>query len=168
VTLQRGCQRTGKYSFEGTTIPPDIFSRDVYKPFVVIKEALEPVPNTSTPPTDEPEAIRIDGEQGEATPVLDWQTPYLEYLLRGNYLSARPRLGDWLGMPRHSYYLGKKRSCTDAVPRESSSDASTSVRPRTVRQNPLRGLRAPHDAPNPHWKRLQARVLLANSSCRCN
>jgi hypothetical protein len=30
------------------------------------------------------------------------------------------------------------------------------------------GLGAPHGAPNPHWKRLQAGVLLANYGCRCH
>jgi hypothetical protein len=45
-----------------TTVPPNVFSRDIHKPSVVIKEALEPTPDTSTPPTGEPKAMHIDRE----------------------------------------------------------------------------------------------------------
>jgi hypothetical protein len=48
-------------------------------------------------------------------------------------------------------------------------------RTRVVGRNPLGRLRAPHDTPNPRWKCLQIRVLLANcddanstrSKCTC-
>lgn len=39
------------------TVPPNVFSKDVYKPSVVIKEALEPAPDTIVPPAGEPEAM---------------------------------------------------------------------------------------------------------------
>jgi ribonuclease HI len=64
-----------------TTVPPNVFSRDIYEPSVVIKEAYEPAPNTDTPLVGEPEAMQIDGEQGRTTLALDWWTPYLEFLL---------------------------------------------------------------------------------------
>jgi hypothetical protein len=66
-----------------TTVPPNVFSRDVYKSSFVIKEALEPALDASKPPASGPEAMQIDGEEGGATPASDWRTPYLEYLLQG-------------------------------------------------------------------------------------
>jgi hypothetical protein len=35
------------------------------------------------PSAAEGEALRVEGEQNGVTPSLNWQTPYLEYLLRG-------------------------------------------------------------------------------------
>jgi hypothetical protein len=66
-----------------TTVPLNFFSRDVYKPSIVNKEVPEHAPDTIAPPAVEPEAMQIDREQGKATLALDWRTPYLEYLLRG-------------------------------------------------------------------------------------
>jgi hypothetical protein len=96
-------------------VPSNVFSRDVYKPSVAVKEALEPAPNTSTPPADEPEAMQINREQGEATVASECWTLYLEYLLRGDLpldkdkarrLARRAKkfilLGDEREMYRHS------------------------------------------------------------------
>jgi ribonuclease HI len=62
-----------------TMIPPNVFSRDIYQPSVKLNDAPEPE-GTST---DESEALRIEIEQNGVTPNLNWQTPYLEYLLQG-------------------------------------------------------------------------------------
>jgi ribonuclease HI len=69
-----------------TTVPPNVFSRNIYQPSVKINDAPEPE-ETSTQPevpsAAEGEALRVEGEQDRVTPNLNWQTPYLEYLLRG-------------------------------------------------------------------------------------
>jgi ribonuclease HI len=62
-----------------TTVPPNIFSKDIYQPFVQIDDAPEP----EVPATAEGEALRVEEERNGVTPVPKWQTPYLEYLLRG-------------------------------------------------------------------------------------
>ena len=49
-----------KIASRRTTVPPNVFSRDVYKPSVVIKEASEPPLDTCTLPASEPEAMQID------------------------------------------------------------------------------------------------------------
>jgi ribonuclease HI len=83
-----------------TTVPPDVFSRDLHQPSVKIDEAPEPVEASAQPevPSAEPEeasaqpevpsdadgeALRVEGERNGVTPNPNWQTPYLEYLLRG-------------------------------------------------------------------------------------
>jgi ribonuclease HI len=69
-----------------TTVPPNVFSRDKYQPSVKLNDAPEPE-ETSTQPevpsAAEGETLRIEIEQNGVTPNLNWQTPYLEYLLRG-------------------------------------------------------------------------------------
>jgi ribonuclease HI/transposase InsO family protein len=76
-----------------TTVPPDVFSRDLHQPSVKIDDALEPEEASAQPevPLAEPvapsaieeEALPLEEEQNGVTPDPNWQTPYLEYLLRG-------------------------------------------------------------------------------------
>jgi ribonuclease HI len=69
-----------------TTIPSNVFSRDIYQPSVNLNDAPKPE-GTSTQPevpsATEGEALHVERERNGVTPNLNWQTPYLEYLLRG-------------------------------------------------------------------------------------
>jgi hypothetical protein len=62
-----------------TTVPPDVFSRDIHQPSVKIDDTPEPEEALAV----EGEALRVEGERNGVTPNLNWQAPYLEYLLRG-------------------------------------------------------------------------------------
>jgi ribonuclease HI len=67
-----------------TTVPPNVFSRDIYQPSVKIDDAPEPEETSAqpeVPSTAEGEALRIKEEHDGVTPNPNWQTPYLEYLL---------------------------------------------------------------------------------------
>jgi hypothetical protein len=69
-----------------TTVPPNVFSRDIYQPSVNLNGAPEPEGTSAqleVPSATEGEALRIEIERNGVTPNLNWQTPYLEYLLRG-------------------------------------------------------------------------------------
>jgi ribonuclease HI len=76
-----------------TTVPPNVFSQDLHQPSVKTNETLEPekasarpeAPSASpeAPSATEGEALRIEEEQNGATPNRNWQTPYLQYLHRG-------------------------------------------------------------------------------------
>jgi hypothetical protein len=76
-----------------TTVPPDVFSRDLHQPSVKIDDTPEPEKASAQPeaPSAQPEApsapegeaLRIEGEQNGVPPNQDWQTPYLQYLRRG-------------------------------------------------------------------------------------
>jgi hypothetical protein len=75
-----------KIASRRTTVPPNVFSRDIYQPSVKIDDAPEPEETSAQPEVRsaaEGEALRVEGEQNGVTPNLNWQTPYLEYLLRG-------------------------------------------------------------------------------------
>jgi hypothetical protein len=67
-------------------VPPNVFSRDIYQPSVKLDDAPEPEETSAQPEVPsaaEGEALRVEREQHGVTPNLNWQTPYLEYLLRG-------------------------------------------------------------------------------------
>src|SRR5688572_16748097 len=68
------------------TVPPDVFSRDIYQPSVKLDDAPEPDETSAQPEVPsavEGEALRIEGEWNGVAPNQNWQTLYLQYLLRG-------------------------------------------------------------------------------------
>jgi ribonuclease HI len=83
-----------------TTVPPDVFSRDLHRPSVKTDDTPEPekasaqpeapsaqseVPSArpEVPSALEGEALRVEEERSGVTPDRNWQTPYLQYLHRG-------------------------------------------------------------------------------------
>jgi ribonuclease HI len=62
-----------------TTVPLKVFSRDIYQPSVTLDDAPEPDETSAA----EGEALRIEEERNGVAPNQNWQTPYLQYLLRG-------------------------------------------------------------------------------------
>jgi ribonuclease HI len=69
-----------------TTVPPNVFCRDIHQPSVKLDDAPEPDETSAQPEVPsaaEGEALRVEGERNGVTPNPNWQTPYLEYLLRG-------------------------------------------------------------------------------------
>jgi hypothetical protein len=90
-----------------TTVPPDVFSRDLHQPSIKIDDTPEPeapsvqpegpsarpeapsarpeAPSVQpeVPSASEGEALWIEGERSGATPDQNWQTPYLQYLCQG-------------------------------------------------------------------------------------
>jgi ribonuclease HI len=110
-----------------TTVPPDVFSRDLHQPSIKIDDTAEPeapsaqpevpsaqskapsaqseVPSAQSeapsarpeapsvqpevPSAPEGEALRVEEERSGVTPNRNWQTPYLQYLHRGELLLDR-------------------------------------------------------------------------------
>jgi hypothetical protein len=90
-----------------TTVPPDVFSRDLHQPSVKTDDTPEPEKASAQPkassarpeapsalletPSAQPEAtsapkdeaLRVEEERSGVTPNRNWQTPYLQYLHRG-------------------------------------------------------------------------------------
>jgi ribonuclease HI len=69
-----------------TMVPPNVFCRDIHQPSVKLDNAPEPDETSAQPEVPsvaEGEAMRIEGERNGVTPNPNWQTLYLEYLLRG-------------------------------------------------------------------------------------
>jgi ribonuclease HI len=60
-----------------TTVPPNVFSKDIYQPSVKIDDAPEPDETSASPEVPsaaEDEALRVEGEQNEVAPNQNWQT----------------------------------------------------------------------------------------------
>ena len=88
-----------------TTVPPNIFARDITKPSVEFKDPAEPGPSTAgpsggNPPADEAEPMDIDfgtssADEAEAMEVdeaptsQDWRVQYLDWMIRGVLPSNR-------------------------------------------------------------------------------
>jgi hypothetical protein len=140
-----------------TTVPPDVFSRDLHQPSVKTDDTPEPekvsaqpkVPSAQpeapsaqpeTPSATEDEALRVEEERNGVPPNRNWQTPYLQYLHRGELPLDRAELGDWRGAPSHSSYWVTGRSSTTAAPPASSSDAYPSPKARSSYKKYTRGL----------------------------
>jgi hypothetical protein len=92
------------------------------------------------PSAPEGEALRVEEERSRVTPNRNLQTPYLQYLHRGSYLSTEPKLGGWRGAPSRSSCWGTGRSSTTAAPQASSSDAYPSPKARSSYKKYTRGL----------------------------
>jgi ribonuclease HI len=69
-----------------TTVPPDVFFRDLHQPSVKTDDTPEPEKASAQPEAPlapEGEALRVEEERSGVTPNRNWQTPYLQYLHRG-------------------------------------------------------------------------------------
>jgi hypothetical protein len=99
-----------------TMAPPDVFSRDIHQPSVKIDDTSEPEEASSQPEVSsaaEGEALRIEGARNGVTPNRNWQTPYLQYLHRGELpldkaeawrLARRTKLFVLLGDEKELYH----------------------------------------------------------------
>jgi ribonuclease HI len=89
-----------KIASRRTTVPPDVFSRDLHQPSVKTDDMPEPEkasalpeapsaqPEAASAPPEAPsasegEALHVEEERNGVTPNRNWQTPYLQYLHRG-------------------------------------------------------------------------------------
>jgi hypothetical protein len=57
-----------------------------------------------------------------------------------SYPSTKPKLGDWLGVPSHSFCWVMKRSCTTAAPQAFSNDAYPLPKDKSYNKKYTRGL----------------------------
>jgi hypothetical protein len=76
-----------------TTVPRDVFTRDLHQPSIKTDDTPEPekasaqpeAPSAQhgAPSAPEGEALHVEGERSGVTPNRNRQTPYLQYLHRG-------------------------------------------------------------------------------------
>jgi ribonuclease HI len=76
-----------------TTVPLDVFSRDLHQPSVKTDDTPEPekasaqpeapLAQPEAPSAPEGEALRVEEERNGVPPNRNWQTSYLQYLHRG-------------------------------------------------------------------------------------
>jgi hypothetical protein len=126
-----------------TTVPPDVFSRDIYQPYVKLDDAPEPEETSSQPEAPsaaEGEALRVEGEQNGVAQTKTGRPHTWNISSEESCPSTRLKLSDWLGVPSRSFCWVTKRSCFTAAPRASSNDAYPSPKDKSCCKKYTRGL----------------------------
>jgi hypothetical protein len=75
-----------------------------------------------------------------------------------SYPLIRPKLGDWLGAPSHSFYWVMKKSCTTAAPRASSNNAYPLPKDKSCYKKYTRRLAVTMQHLRPSWETLSDKV----------
>jgi ribonuclease HI len=84
-----------KIASSRTTVPPDVFAKDLHQSSVNIRAgegvngpSLDPPPEAEAPSTGV-EAMQVEGSTPPANPEPDWRISYLDHLTRGNLPSDK-------------------------------------------------------------------------------
>jgi hypothetical protein len=164
-----------------TTVPPDVFSRDLHQPSIKIDDMPEPEapsaqpeapsarseapsarPEASSvqpevPSAPEGEALRVEEERSGVTPNRNWQTPYLQYLHQGELSLDRAE----------ARRLARRAKSLPPQPlRHPPAMHLHRRRPGAPTRDTLGGLRPSRSTSSPCGKRLPTRFLLANGGGR--
>jgi hypothetical protein len=137
-----------------TTVPPDVFSRDIHQPSVKIDDTPDlkrpwPSPRYPRPPRVRPYASRESGMGSRLTRTnrpRTWNISSEE-----SYPSTRPKLGDWRDAPSRSSYWVRKRSSTTAAPQAFSNDEYPSPKDRSYCKKYTRELAVTMQHLEPSW-----------------
>jgi hypothetical protein len=160
-----------------TTVPPDVFSRDLHQPSVKTDDMPElekasaqpeaPLAQPKAPSAPEGEALRLEEERNGVTPNRNWQTSYLQYLHRGE-LPLDKAEARRLARHAKSFVLlddGKElyhRSPSGILQRCISIAEGQEL----LQEIHSGGLRPPRSTSGPRWKRLPIGFLLAGRGGR--
>jgi ribonuclease HI len=102
-----------------TTVPPDVFSRDLHQPSVKTNDTPEPeeaLAQPEAPSVAEGEALHVKEERNGVTPNRNWQTPYLQYLHRGELPLNRAEARRLARHARSFVLLGKEKELDHRSP----------------------------------------------------
>jgi hypothetical protein len=152
-----------------TTVPPDVFSRDLHQPSIKTDDTPKPEAPSArpeAPSAPEGEALRVKEEQSGVTPYRNWQTPYLQYLHRGELPLDRVEARRLAWRQVVCLAGGREGALPPQPLRHPPAMHIHRRRPGDLTRNTLGGLRSSRSAPSPCWKRLPIRFLLANRGGR--
>jgi ribonuclease HI len=135
-----------------TTVPPNVFSRDLHQPSVKTNNAPEPEKVSGSRPC--PRCPRLSPrhprlslrhcasrKSGMGSRLIETGRPRTcNISIEESYPSTDLKLGDWCGAPSHSSCWVTGRSSTIAAPPASSSDAYPSPKARSSYKKYTRGL----------------------------
>jgi ribonuclease HI len=126
-----------------TTVPPNVFSKDIYQPSIKINDAPEPEGTLALPEVPSTAEVRpcvsrwsgMGSHQSQTGRPHTWNISSAE-----SCPSIRPKLGDWLGAPSRSFYWVMKGSCTTVAPQAFSNDAYPSHKDKSYYKKYTQGL----------------------------
>jgi hypothetical protein len=145
-----------------TTVPLDVFSRDIHQPSIKIDDTPEPEEASAQP--EVPSAVEGRGtcvSRGSGMGSRQTRTGRPRTCIistEESYPSTRLKLGDWRGVPSRSSYWGMKRSSTTAAPRAFSNDAYLSPKDKSCCKRYTRGLAFTTQHLEPSWETLSDKV----------
>jgi hypothetical protein len=169
-----------------TTVPPDVFSRDLHRPSVKIDDTPEPeAPSAQSeassaqseapsaqpeapsarpeaPSAPEGEAPCVEEEQSGVTPDRNWQTPYLQYLHQGELPLDQAEARRLARRAKSFVLLGDGKEPLRHPPAMHSHRRRSGAPTRDT----LGGLWPSRSTSSPYRKRLPTRFLLANGGGR--
>jgi hypothetical protein len=166
------------------TVPPEAFSRDLHQPSVKIDNTPEPEAPSAQPevplaqsevPTVRPEvpsapegeALRVEEERSGVTPNRNWQTPYLQYLHRGELPLDRAKARRLARRAKSFVLLGDGKELHHRSPlRLPPVMHFHRQRPGAPTRGTLGGLRPSRSTPSPCWRRLATRFLMVDGGGR--
>jgi hypothetical protein len=155
-----------------TTVPPNVFSRDIYQPSVKLNDAPEPEGTSAqleVPSTAEGEALHVKVERNGVTPILNWQTPYREYLLRGELPLDKAEVRRLAWRAKSFVLLGDEKELYHHSPSGILQRCISVAQGQELLQEiHSGGLRSPCSTSSPRRKRFLTRFLLADRSGRCH
>jgi ribonuclease HI len=133
-----------------TTVPPNVFSRDLHQPSVKTNDTPEPEkasagPRHPRPRPRHPRLLRVrlcaSRKSRMGSRLIETGRPRTcNISTEESYPSTEPKLGDWRGAPSHSSCWVTGRSSTTAAPPASSSDAYPSLKATSSYKKYTRGL----------------------------
>jgi ribonuclease HI len=153
-----------------TTVPPDVFSRDIHQPSIKTDDTPEPKEASAQPEeasAAEGEALRVEGEQNGVTPNRNWRTPYLQYLHRGELPLDKAEARRLARHAKSFILLGDEKGALPPQPlRHSPTMHIRRRRTGAIARDTLGGLRSPRITSSPRRERLPTRFLLADRGGR--
>jgi ribonuclease HI len=140
-----------------TTVPLDVFSRDLHQPSVKTDDTPEPEEASPCPRRPRlsprrpwlgsrhpwPPRVRhcASRKSGMGSPLIETGRPRTcNISTEESYPSTEPKLGDWRGVPSRSSCWVTGRSSTTAAPQASSNDAYPSPKVKSYYKKYTRGL----------------------------
>jgi ribonuclease HI len=146
-----------------TTVPPDVFSRDLHQPSVKTNDTPEPE-EASAP---EGEALRVEEEQNGVAPNRNWQTPYLQYLHQGELPLDRAEAWPLARRAKSFVLLGDEKELYHRSPSGILQRCISIAEGQELLQEiHSGGSLSPRSTSSPRWKRLPTRFLLADRGGR--
>jgi hypothetical protein len=159
-----------------TTVPPDVFSRDLHQPSVKTDDTPKPEKASAQPrhprlslrqPRPRPRHPRpprarhcTSRKSGMGSRLIEISRPHTcNISTEESYPSTEPKLGDWRGAPSRLSCWVTKRSSTTAAPQASSSGAYPSPKVRSYCKKYTRGLAVATQHLEPSWETPSDRVF---------
>jgi hypothetical protein len=163
-----------KITSNRTTVPPDVFSRDLHEPSISIR-ATEEVNSLSLDPPYEAEVpstgadvMQTEGSTLPADLELDWRIPYLDCLIRGELPLDKTEARQIAHRAKTFVMYDNDKELYRRSLRASYNAVSQSRKAGNYSEIYTQGLQSLRGTLNPRRKHIPVGFLLANHDLGCH